>query len=186
MAILSALIILALAIFPKNAQAKSKDSQCGTGEVQSALQALPIGFLIVDNDKAGLGAGIRHCLYTPFEEGTTFAFDSSDHILGGFANFIPLELLGVTRQEGIELLLDAEDRIFLGPVGTPDDQLVEQELTMSAFKDMIHPELGHIVYQTKGFITELEPGTYLSRYVWRWPLLAGDETVTNTVYLQID
>jgi hypothetical protein len=131
--------------------------------------------------KAGLGGGATHCRYPVFANGATYTFQSDDLIVGGVANFVPLELFDVTVAEAVELLRASEDRVFLGPAGTPTDELVEQELTETAFKHMIDPVYGHIVYQQKAFITQLEPGDYTSRYEWSWSLFApgaGVETVT--------
>lgn len=178
--------ILALALPNGTVGASQQEAQCGQGEVQAAFQALLVATANVDNMKGGLGAGASDCRYALWDDGATVVFSSSDFILGATANFIPLELLGVTVQEAKEILSNSEDRLFLGPVGTPADQLVEQELQETAFKHIIHPDFGHIVYQTKGFISHLEPGEYTSRYEWRWPILVGDDSLqVNTVTIQV-
>lgn len=150
------------------------------------MQALPVGLFNVPQGKAGLGGGVANCRYEAFADGTEVTFNSSDLILGAVTNFILLELLDVTPQEAVALLQTSEDRVFLGPEGTPVDQLVAQELTETAFKHMIHPDYGHIVYQTRGFITQLEPGDYTSRNEWYWPLLGGDEVHVETVTIHVD
>lgn len=175
--LVATLLLLAATLAPAApAQARGQDTQCGRGEVQSALQALPVGLYTVPQGKAGLGGGATNCRYSVWPNpDTDVYFTSSDHILGAVVNFIPLELLDVSPQEAVEILQTAEDRVFLKPAGAPDDQYVEQQLTATVFKSMNHPDFGHIVYQTKGFITQLEPGDYTSRYEWRWPIFAGDD-----------
>lgn len=166
------------------ARAEEHMPRCGKGEVQSAFQALPVGLWTVGESRAGLGGAATHCRLNIFDDGATYTFRSSDLIIGGVVNFIPLEFLGVTYREAVDILLTAEDRVYMGPAGTPVDQLVEQELKASAFKSAMHPDFGHIVYQHKAFITQLEPGDYISYYVWEWPILSPG-TETETVHVEV-
>lgn len=163
------------------ARADEHRPQCGRGEVQSVMQALPIGLLNVDNSRAGLGAGAAHCYYQMAIDGSSVSFHASDLFFAGFANFIPYEYLEISQHEAIELLLSSEDRVVLGPAGTPLEDMVEQELKRTAVKRTKIPPYGRVVYQNIGFITQLEPGEYISYWESEWIFGPEEATVHITI-----
>lgn len=179
--ILLLIAVVSLAVAVGTARADQHKPQCGQGEVQSILQALPIGVLNVDSSKGGLGAGAEHCRYQLYVDGANVSFHSSDLFFGGFANFIPYEYLGISQAEAIELLLSSEDRAYLGPAGTPVEDLVEQELLHTAVKRTQDPTFGHVVYQNVGFITQLKPGEYTSFWESEWIWGHEEATVHITI-----
>jgi hypothetical protein len=151
------------------------------GEVQSVFEALPIGVFNVGDTRGGLGAGATHCRYQIAVDGTSVSFHSSDLFFGGFGNFIPFEYLGISQEEAIALLLSSEDTVYLGPAGTPLEDLVEQELMHTAVKRTKIPGFGRVVYQNIGFITQLEPGEYVSYYEGDWIFGHEEATVHVTI-----
>ncbi len=140
---------------------------CGPGEVNAAFQALPVGFHIVNeqgsnNKMAGLGGAIAACQYRVFFDGATFTFREGEPFVGGIIWLNEYKDLGISRQEAIADINTIVDTVTLNKVGDPP---VEQDLMSSAFKNFEHPQLGQTVYQSRGFITELEVGTYESLWV---------------------
>ena len=155
------LIVSLIATVP--ALADSESHPCGMGEVESTLQALPVGFFNVNQSNttvkiAGLGGGTANCYVPLFRNEETYTYHSSEFVFGGLAILSRYKDSGLSRQEGIDEISSFEERVFLGPV---DGELVEVELTQTAFKGMVD-KLNHeqIVYQVRGFITQLEPGEY--------------------------
>ncbi len=181
-------ILILVVIFlgaSRSAQAGPPERHCGMGEVQAALQALPVGFYTVSNGLSdikmgGLGAGVANCQYRLFFDGQTFTFSTSNRILGGVVYMLDYQDQGMTRSEAIQAILAIQDRVFLGPEGGP---LVEQELTTTTFKDMVHPALGHIVYQHRAIITQLPPGEYESLWMFSHPVIPD---FSATVHLDIE
>jgi len=178
------LVLLFTLISVVTVVADAPEGSCGSGEIQSALQALPVGFHIVNeqlNDikMAGLGEGVANCQYRFFGPGTT-SYRASDLILGGVVYFWDYKKLGMTRQEAIDDILRIEDRVWLGPEGGP---LVEQELTYTSFKNFNHPDLGVSVYQQRALIIQLEPGVYESYWESYYD---GELEASNTVTLIVE
>lgn len=175
------IIVVAFGVATGTARADEHKPQCGMGEVKSVLQALPVGLINVDNSRGGLGAGVTDCYFRLFADGSNVSFHTSDLIFGGFANFIPYEYLGISQEEAIELLLSSEDRAFLGTVGTPLEDLDEQELTHTVVKRTKIPPFGRVVYQNIGYITQLEPGEYISFWESEWVFGHEEATVHITI-----
>lgn len=165
---------------------EAQQPQCGSGEVQSTLQALPVGFVNVNNMNssvkiAGLGGGVDRCQYRLYFDGQIATFHASDFILGGVSWTDPYVQSGHSREEAIDEIQKIEDRVFLLRQDSSEPP-IEQQLMHTAFKDMLHPSLGHIVYQSRGYITQLEPGIYESLWI---STVDGVEVDRATVTLEI-
>jgi hypothetical protein len=151
------------------------------GEAQSVMQALPVGAWNVSNDKAGLGSGVNNCRLTLYLDGENFSFGSSDFVFAGYANFIPLEFRGLSQQEAVDILVSGWERAYVGPAGTPIEELVEQELQYTAVKSAIHPVLGRVIYRDIGFIAHFEPGDYVIYWEEDWIWGPAEATVNLTI-----
>lgn len=143
-----------------------KPHTCGTGEVNAVFQALPVGFNIVNDQgrslkTAGLGGGFDACTLPLFRDGDTYTFREGEPFISHVTYVYDYVRLGVSRDEAITEISELVDTVTLNKVGDPP---VEQSLMTTAFKNFNHPEFGLTVYQTRAFITELEVGTYESRF----------------------
>lgn len=182
--LITILILLILLVGAIPAFADDLEHNCKLGETESVLQALPVGYFVVNQDNmnvrmAGLGGGIENCQYRLFLDGQTFTFQSSDYILGGTVILMPYKDLGLSREEGIAEINKNEIITKLGPV---DGELVEMDLTYTSYKDIIlHGD--QIVYQGSGFITQLEPGEYKNYTEFYYQ---GELVFTSTVYIIIE
>lgn len=160
-----AIAIVTTGIWTETGQASPPESGCTLGAAQSALEATPVGLYNVGNSKAGLGDGVTNCSAWLFLDGQTFSFNSSDFLLLGYTNFIPYEYLGLSRAEGIAMLVSAQESVYFGEAGS---SLTEVEIINTAVKTAIHPDFGKIVYQGVGFVTQLEAGDYEVLLVEDW------------------
>ena len=159
--IVSILIIALIATLPASAD---DDYHCGMGEAESALQAYTVGTSILNQNSsikiAGLGGGITNCRVfvasALFGLPNTYTFQSSEYFLIGINWLSSYKNSEISRQEAIASMSLIEDRVFLGPVGGP---LEEVELTYSAFKN-VYRNGSVAVYQTRYYLAHLEPGEY--------------------------
>jgi hypothetical protein len=173
--IIAILFVLAPSVSARSTP-KDKIHHCGPGEVNSVLQALPVGFTLVNDfnnsiKKAGLGGGVGHCQFRVFFDGATFTYCERDLILGGLVWLDPYKAQGISRDEAIASISAIQDIIEFGPVG---GSLVDQDLEYTSFKDVNHPVLGLTVYQQRAFTAQLDPGEYES--VWTATFDDGTQT----------
>ena len=157
------LILIVATCIPTPAYAMPVSS-CGLGEVNAALQALPVGYYTVDQEftnikLAGLGGGVYNCQFRLFWDDRTVTFKSTDYILGGAVMLEQYKDHGLSRLEGITELRKEDVIVRLGPLG---DELVEMDLLETTFKDAVRNDQ-QIVYKGVGFITQLEPGEYINQ-----------------------
>jgi hypothetical protein len=134
--------------------------------VQRLFQTFPIQYVNYLNGRPMVGEAVGNCQYRLFVDGETVTFSEDDFFLGGIVELSDWKAQGITRKEGIQQIADTTDRAWLAPVlsdgtlGSP----VEQTLLVTSYKDGFNPIFGRFVYQHRGFITQLEPGEYLS--IW--------------------
>ena len=143
---------------------------CTIGDVTSALQAFEIAFYYAstfpsDFKIAGLGGSIN-CQYRFFlpqkpTNGERFTFCEEDVFLGGIVVFYPYKLLGISRQFGAELLDQLESTVSFGPASGVQ---TARSILRTNNKGFIHPNYGNTVYMQEAFITQEQPGTYLSNW----------------------
>ncbi len=127
---------------------------------------------------------LNECQYRLFNDGAEYTFNEDDVFLGGASLIYDYKAAGVTRAEAIAEIEMVETRVWLAEV-LPDGEageLVEQPLMRTAYKNFIHDLFGLVVYQQRGFITQLPPGDYVSTWVARLPEVFDE---TATVYLHI-
>jgi len=65
----------------------------------------------------------------------------------------------VSRQYAVDELEKRESTVFFGPVGSA---LSEQSLLRTGYKDVVRPDVGRVVQAQEAFVTQQEPGTYVS------------------------
>lgn len=75
--------------------------------------------------------------------------------------FFEYTAAGFSRADAIELLDALESTIHFGPA---DNVQTEVSLIRTGYKNFKHPELGLTVYTQEAFITQEEPGTYISTW----------------------
>jgi len=144
---------------------------CTVGDVTAVLEALQIAFFKAadwpaDIKIAGLG-GSANCQYRFFlpqkpTNGEPFAFCEDEVFLGGVAWSVPYQALGIERQFAIEEDLEhVQSTVLFGPVNGLQS---ERSLLRTAYKDINLQGIGNIVYTQEAFVTQQEPGLYLSSW----------------------
>lgn len=101
-----------------------------------------------------------------WDRGEHFTFQEDDWFLAAGAYAYDYQGAGVSRAEAIAELDKYGDRLWLTKLlpgsnkatGAP----VEQQLTLTAYMDVVHPEDGLLVIRQAGVILHLPPGEYLS------------------------
>ncbi len=125
-------------------------------------------------DHPGLLDAYGRCQYRIFRDGETFTFCEDDFFLGGTVVFWDYKVAGISRAEAIAEMELASDRVWLDGV--------EQVLERTAYKNLKSVNLGLLVYQVRGFVTQLPPGDHVSVWVGSFP---GTPDETATVHLDI-
>ena len=152
-------------------QLSQATKHCTIGDVTSALQAFEIALnnasdFPADIKIAGLGGSVN-CQFRFFlpqkpTNGERFTFCEDDVFLGGVVWFVPYEALGVSRELAIEEELEQlESTVFFGPIAGAQP---EQSLMRIANKNYVDADFGNVVYTQEAFITQEEPGTYVSNW----------------------
>jgi hypothetical protein len=116
------------------------------------------------HDHPGLLEAFATCQYRVFFDGRAFTFNESDHVVGGIAWLSDYKAAGISRDEAISEIEGIDDRVWLAK-RQPDGSLgerIEQSLTRTAYKGLLHPVFGQIVYQHRAFVTQLPAGEYVS------------------------
>jgi hypothetical protein len=171
------------AVLLPSTSAPAAEDTCTQEKVDGIFQTFPIQYVNYLQGRPVLGEAVGNCQYRLFFDGETVTFSEEDVFLGGIVEFSDYKAQGITRKQGIQQIANTTDRVWLAPVlsdGTPGSP-VEQLLSVTGYKDAIHPIFGRIVYQHRAFITQLEPGEYLS--IWEGTF--EGEIFTATVRLII-
>jgi hypothetical protein len=167
--------------------ADASPTLCTNGMAHALLQVHPVTAHVMElrgNIRPRLVDARHECSYRVFHDGQHYYFDEGDVILGGVTWLSDYVAAGITRAEAVADIERSVDRVWLaeGTEGGPIGELVEQPLTYTAFKSVISPVLGHVVYQHRAFISQLPPGDYVSVWVNTLP---GEPDASATVYLHI-
>lgn len=144
----------------------SPDRACTNGDAQALVQALPVAsaMRLRGHDHPGLLEAFAACQYRVFFDGRTFTFSESDHFVGGIAWFADYKAAGISRDEAIAEIESTEDRVWIAK-RQPDGSIgarVAQPLTRTAYKGLLHPVFGQVVYQHRAFVSQLPAGEYVS------------------------
>jgi hypothetical protein len=158
---------------------------------ESFLQSAPVTDAVMEsrgNVRPRRVEAAHQCTYRVYrggDDGPLVTFSEDDVFLGGVTYWTPYVMFGLTRAEAAAELHLGRDRVWLAEAtadGTITGPLVEQTLTYTAVKKVIHREFGPIVYQHRAFITQLPPGDYVSLWVGSFPGLP-DETATVVLHI---
>ena len=176
-------LIVAVLFSTGTAGANPPEASCGMGEATSIQQNNHVaGWVLGENNyKGGLGSGFDNCYVRLWWDGQSVTFNSSDYVFYGYSNYIPLDLWGLSQQEAVELLLSSQEQAYMGPAGTPIEDLVEIELDYSPVKSAVHPEIGRVVFHTIGFVGQFEPGEYVLYQAEDWIFGPYDYTTNLTI-----
>jgi hypothetical protein len=164
----------------------ARDATCTSGDAQAFFETVPVAAAMWrrGHEHPGILESLNSCQYRVFWDGETHTFHESDYIVGGIAYLYDYKVLGITRKEAIADMQLIGDRVWLAP-RLADGTLgafVEQTLTYTAYKGITDPVNGQLVYQHRGFITQLPAGEYVSYWVNTYP---GFPDFTATVNLVI-
>ncbi len=157
--------------------AAAVQERCTRGDAEALFQVSPLPAQVMrprGQDHPGLLEAYSNCQYRVFRDGATVTFCEDDFIVGGIVAYWDYKVDGISRAEAIGILETAVDRVWLDGV--------EQTLRVTAYKDLNSVNLGVIVYQVRAFVTQLQPGDYVSTWVATYPDGPDD---TATVYLHI-
>lgn len=142
---------------------------CTIGDVTSALQAFEIAFTHVtptpmDIKMAGIGSA-PNCnfrLFLPEKPSpeTRWAFCEDEPFLGGAVLFFGYQLFGFSREDAIAELDLLDWSVLWGPAAGVQ---TDRSLIRTGYKGFHDADLGTGVYRHDAFITQEEPGTYLSK-----------------------
>ena len=161
---------------------------CSPGDIAAALQAFEVALTTIATSPTevkmtGLGAtpDCNFRFYIPEKPApdSRWAFCEDEPFLGGVATLGPYKLAGVSRQFAIEFLDAYQWSVVWGPA---DGVLASRSLIQTSYRDGVDPELGNIIYRHDAFVTQEEPGTYLSRNTQTF---FGVPTVTFDVLVDV-
>ena len=164
--------IISAALLSGNVSANEQitEDHCGTGEVMSILNAVQPMFKHVvtapDEIKIGGLGNSPNCQYRLFlshkpSPEATWAFCTEEVFLGGVVLGDPYANLGITYRESVEFLEALSSEVYFGPlIGL----LTERPLIRTNYKSIRDPQDGQIAWFQEAFISQEEPGLYLSRW----------------------
>jgi hypothetical protein len=173
--VLLCLAILAAVAVP-SAAAPARPQDCTEANATALFQTFPVAFQVVRprTDAPQIVESIGRCQYRIFSDGATFTFSENDVILAGIVEFWDYAAQGMSRAEGIALIESVEDRLQIDGV--------EQTLQRTAYKDVIHPVFGRVVYQHRAAMLRLSPGVHTSEWQNVDPIF-GTSTATVTLVI---
>ena len=173
------LFLLTVGLLASTANAQTAESpgqlnqaskHCTIGDVTSALQAFEVGVHYASNwpsniKVAGLGGSVncQYRFYLPEKptNGERFVFCEEDVFLGGIMWFWSYKAIGATRKWAIDDLENVKSTVSFGPAAGAQP---ERSLMRTGYKDFVDPDFGNTVYFQEAFVTQEEPGTYVSTW----------------------
>lgn len=151
-----------------------RQAPCTMGDASALFQVSPLPSQIMrprGQDHPGLLEAYSRCQYRFFRDGETFTFCEDDFIVGSKVPNFDYKASGLSRAEAIaELELDV-DRVWLDGV--------ERVLQRTSYRDLYSVNFGLIVYQVRGFVTQLPPGDHVSAWLGTYPGFPDDTAIVT-------
>lgn len=180
-----------IGVQPARAQA---DGPCTYSGAQALLFEGPVAATQSDrSDRPHLGELWRECQFRLYRDGETVTFRQGDYILGAIAvwwSYQQMDEFGLSRAEAIDDLELVTDQIEIAvvtdgiagpfePVPVIVTSYRDAQLEVAAVEDAAE---GHIVFNQRGFISQLPAGEYLVRWTQAYP---GFPDFVSTVRLLV-